>query len=367
MLALAAVVAMSLAGCQNDNGEKGKYDVGSTTLAVKISGVKTTAPDLRSVEAPGATGELKVVSGTILIMDTGGNTVVKKVALDYATASTTGQVIADIPSNSSYVYVVANTTTVNGDLSNVLDEVKTVGPNSDYTVVPMANAGGSAVLITPAVAPSQNATVAVTLVPLLSRVELHSVRGEANMADNTDDDYVNITGFTVEGVYLDSYYPGFTLDGASDGVIVSEGKDTGFAIGDVGSWAAAAGVAKAFTAPDPAKVWAHNVVANGAPRFIVQLTNVTAEDKDGPITEIVDPADPTGDPIVLSGQVFWLSMNRTQPYNEMSVFERGKIYVIDELVFNSSHLFTIPNPDQFNLQVNVSVQDWVIEKVTANL
>ncbi len=334
-----------------------------TTLAVKISGVPSN-PDVRSVEAPGETGKLKVNNGTILITDASGDVVVKSVPLDYAAASNnaTGQVITDIPANSAFVYIVANVPTPTGNLSSVKIQTMNITSQSDYTNVALANAGGDAAAISPAPDAASPATASITLVPLVSRVELHSIKGVANMADNTDDDYVKITGFKVDGVYLDSYYPQFTLAGLESGALVDEGSDTGFTIADVGPWTADATPVAKPTAPT---VWAHNVVAKGAPRFIIKISEVTAEDKDGPVTEVVTPEDP--DPVTLSGKTFWLSMNTTQPYNGVTSFERGKIYVVEALEFNSNHLFTLPNPVQLDLKVNVTVQDWVIEKVTGNL
>ncbi len=279
MLAVAAVVALGLAACSKDNG--GNDDSGeTTTLAIRVSGVSTTSnPNVRSVEEPGGPGQLQISNGTILITDASGDVVVHSVPLDYATASTTGQIINDIPASSANVYIVANATVVNGNMSAVFADVKSISSQSNYRNVALANDGGTPVAINIAPLGSTTpSTASVTLVPLISRVELHSIVGGENMADNTDDDYVKITGFTVEGVYLDSYYPGFTLNGMESGTLVSEGQDSGFAIGDIGPWAADAGTITATPSPD---VWAHNVVAKGAPRFIVKLSNVTAEDGSG--------------------------------------------------------------------------------------
>lgn len=262
ILAVVAVAAMGWAGCSTENGGNEAGEM--TTLAVKISGASVAPDNVRSVEAPGEVGKLKVNNGTIFITDASGDVVVKSVALDYAAASNTatGQVITDIPSTSSYVYIVANMPAPSGNMSAIKAQTMNIVTQSDYKGVAMANAGGDIAAITPAPDAASPATAKVTLVPLVSRVELHSIKGGANMTDTSDEDYVNITGFKVDGVYLDSYYPAFTLAGIESGTLVDEGSDTGFTIGDVGPWSAVTSVAT----PVAPAVWAHNVVAKGAPR-----------------------------------------------------------------------------------------------------
>lgn len=362
-------MSLGLAGCAKDAANVNKGGLGTDKLSIRISN-----PSLRSIEDPATTGNI-TVSGTnawIFIANATGN-IVKEVALDYSTASSTGQTITGIPEDAASVFIVANVTKPADvtTLSKIKEAVYNVADYANYKTTPLANATGEAGLIDPPATTGDPATVSVQLSPVISRIELTKVRATANGTDTTDPGYIKITGFNVTGVYLNGYYKKFMLTSAASGDVI-DGTD--LALGDAGTWTAAADavVSTDFSAVAAAgKVWAHNVVAQGTPRLIIRIEGVTATDGSGaPITNILDASTPDDltDEVALAGQTFYLSMHASNPYNEVSGnFERGKVYQINELVFSADNLFTVPQLEDLDLLINVSIKDWVLAPITGNL
>ena len=350
LLAIAvAAFIVSFTSCTKENaGVKSSDEM--TQLSVRIHGAVST----RAVELSGSNvaGTIQIPSGgnhSIFVISPQGN-VIEYVDLDAdEVLSASGQVLPVSVRADSRVYIICNIP--NDDAATIQalttfgaiqSAISAIATQTDYTEVTLANVTGVPVGFT---AINGEATVNITIGPLVSRLELVKVQAAVNSVGDI------ISTFSVTGVYVDDYYPEFTYTGGGSGTPFTQGQSTEFyGIGDAGDWIASGTPLAAM--PDDNKIWAHQVVSKGVPRFIIRL-------------EDVKYIPNGGSEIALSDTYYLTVKGYTFGGNPVTNLERGKIYRIganNGITFTYDDLSLTPNPVDINLNVMVSIQEWMIDE-----
>lgn len=366
-----AVATMSIS-CSKEN--VGSADKTQAVLSVKISSAKLNSR--ASVSTPISDAyKTPLTDGVIFILDA-ANSITKAVAIVSGTGvngieSANGQQITAVESNSK-VYVVANigstlvtewTTagTIPANLTALNTKVLDInGANGQGTealplnTATLANSEGTAepiVLGTGTGGASGTnqgeAKVTVSLVPTITRVELFKIEGTGN-----------ITGFTVEGVYIDKYYPQYTIAGSTAGTIFNNNQAVDFSSYEpVMAIETAYQAASLIASPTPS-VWGFNLAAGATPRIIVKLTNVTGTTSTGAT--------------IPSGTYYLTVKTFAKGGTPLTSFARGKVYRLGHgtdagLKFDENDITITPNPIDIDLWVTVDVAEWEFEEITGGL
>jgi hypothetical protein len=369
ILLFAAAAAVVFTSCMK--GESNLVPEGETSIVVKIDGL-VAAEDTRAVEAKG-TVTISTLAGTnhyIYVLDE-DNKVTYGEALD-PTKLSSGQtiggsdkffdknskvyVLANIPSNLSAAYAyesVADFDAIKALTSTIVyDGANSV--NTDQKNPAMANTTGAPVQI--GAAEEGVATVNVNIAPLYSRIEFEGVVGGTH-----------IDSYDVTGVWIDNFYPTFTLDGKYSGTSVGAGSSTDFptnGFGDSNIFNSAAGK---VAAPASNNVWAyHAAPAADVPTIIVRLENIQYQ-KDNNGT-------PTGSVVALNETRYITIKNfttgsATGPAYD-GAFTRGKIFQIKTVNFDviidagsgeegeGGGTDVVPNPTEVKITATVVVDPW---------
>ncbi len=336
---LAALAAMALTSCMKDGG---KGD--PARLTITLAGVVSSS-ETRAVEGPALTakGTITLTNGHIFIIDPSG-AVTDNEPLNVTQASNGGQTFPREVPRDSRVFILGNIPAADqtavaalSSLTAIKDFPSLIETQTDYTKAALSNSDGAPAAMEVS---GNNATATVSIKPVISRVELESVKGGAD-----------ITAFTVAGVYLDGYYSSFTWGGSRAGQKFTQGTSTTFTgLGDVGPWLTTGTTAPNLVAtpdntstPAVTERWAHNVAAEALPMFIIHLTGVTSSAS----------GDFTGNQ--------YLTMSK---YNGLgagvTTFQRGKIYRLSDLTFTSENLDVKPNPSGLTLTAKVEIDEWVV-------
>ena len=329
----------------------------SKDLTIRLKGV-VTYNSTRATEDQASTspGTIELVGGHIFIIDSAGEVIDDtQLKVDEARGELGQQFPRRVP-DGSRVFIVCNIPSVDNatvlaleTLKELQDYISDISTQSNYRRAVLVNDNFQAAEIAGI---GSSATVAISIKPVISRLELVQVQGDRN-----------IKSFTVSGVWLDSYYSRFTFSGTPSGGIFEQGKSTSFTgKGDAGSWTAspAAEGGLLVSSPGTGKVWAHNVVSGGTPRLIIRLSDVTYQL--GPSGVMVTPGE--GDPG--DDGVRYLTV---MSYSNMTTaaFEPGKIYRISNIGFDYTKLADTPNPTGLNLMVAITVLEWIIVYPEVNL
>lgn len=342
MMAVAALT-LGLTSCSNDDNET--PEKAAKSLSIKIAGV--THSGTKAIEGPGKTsGSITLTGGSIFIINhLGAITKSEPLSVTAATGST-GQVISGIAADSR-VYIIGNIptsfdiTTLHS-FADIQAATSAMTAQTDYTKAALANSDGQAATIT--LGSGNTASATISIKPLISRMELTQVKGTGN-----------IKGFTVAGVYVDSYYPAFTYVGGYSGTIFEQEQSTIFTgIGDNGTWAANS--SSLIANPGTNKVWAHNVASGALPRFIIALTNVKYINSAGNLED--------------KGSIVYYLTVTGYDSGALTAFERGKIYRVggtNGIEFDEDDLGLTPNPVDIDLTLKVVVEEWILETPTAEL
>jgi hypothetical protein len=337
---LAVCCAATFGSCSRESAIRGDEGAGELlSLNIKLDGLIDPVAESRMTEAAGQTGQLAISNGHIFVIDPAG-TVISGAAMNVAAAtSATGQTITTPVATNSRVYVLGNipngvdvTTLTTFERIRQTAVTISTSQQNNYRQAAMANVSGQPANVT---VTGTTGNVTVEISPLFSRMELNEVRGGAT-----------ITGFTVTGVFVDSYFPSFTLTGDSSGSIRYQSQSTNFAgvMGDTGNWVATGAAGNMVAVPATGQVWAYHTASADVPRFIVRLENITSSSTTITGTRYITVTGYTG-----------LSSNR---------FERGRIYQVPTITFNETQLATTPNPTHVPITVVVRQVDWIPTALT---
>ncbi len=362
----AALAAMAMVSC--DKGPAASSE-GDTRVVVKISGAQ---PSTRMTGTAATTSTAPALDAAyVYVLDTDGD-VVWKEDLDVLAAQGAGHMIGDGErfSPDVRIFVIGNyplPDVVPANLNSWTDiqNATTLAANNvNYLRPAMSNYNTDTKSSVPvniiANADEGTATVNVPISPLYSRIELHQVKGGAH-----------VVSFDVAAVYLNNYYPKFTMTGVGKEKYEHVDGSTNFTgvLGDVGPWVATATTPNtantAIAKPDATKVWAYHTGAGSVATFIVKLTDIkilevlTPASDENPeeelATEPSTPIDPeTGDEMIEA----YIAVTG---YKNLSTngFERGMIYTISSLEFDHAQLSVTPPLDPLvTIEANVTITPW---------
>ncbi len=357
---MAAAAATLLAtGCVKNNTESDQ-----TRLVVRLNGA-SIAPETRAVEdsaaetAPGSKASaVTLTKAWIYVISSEG---VYSELMDLGAAQAGGDLIGEegqlFPSDSR-VYVLGNwpASVVPADLDSWDEiEAKTVEiatTTIDYTKPALANATGAPVGVTVSTENENVATVTVEISPLFTRLELWKITGGEH-----------IKSFTVDGVYINSYYPAFNLAGAGAGTqkVYAPGTTEFNGFGDATGWDSSEGTVgdntmdtHAEAVAEESKVWAYNVGAGSQVGFVIKLSDIVyyPENEEG---EYASEATEPEKLLIVNG------------YTNISSapFSRGMIYRVKNLEFDYTDL--VDEITGVAITANVDVLNWNITDLTPSL
>ncbi len=397
----AAAVTLFASCAKEETGTIADKNMG--TVTIKVAGVN--ASETRAIEAPGST-----TTGTIqldatkkhrvfVLNATGG--VIHTQELAQATL-TTGEILKEevesvmVPKlvpNDSEIYVFCNISSAESSAlaaKTTLAAIKAyesdITAQTDYTKPALSNrtSNSQALVETTAAANGNPAqyTATITIAPLISRLELVSVKGGAD-----------IISFNVAGVYVDDYYSNFNFGGLGAGTLFYQAQGTtytGNAFYKDETVIASAGAKGAAVAQNPAveeedRVWAYNVAPSIAtpfkstgtvgeigykayykvPRLLIKLTDVKYTNKGEDLISEEDDTTETKD--------MWLTITGygSEADGANFKFERGKIYRIgtseNAFEFNPGDGGGTPNPTNVQMTVKVTIAEWVLDTPDAHL
>ena len=364
---LAAVAALfAFTSCNKDVSDD-VFSNETKSVYVKISGGAET----RAVSE--AIGTKPVAFNGGFIIFTNGTAITKTFtigtgATDIAVADLkAGTTLAGIPDYSTNVYVFGNvpsSITINtaGSISDIQEMVVTAQAQADKTTgvdnIGLYGTGG--ITLSGSV---HSATFAVK--PIGARVELTDLTASGS-----------ITGFQIDGIYINNYYPNSTLDGKIEDAIVNNGDVVARYVGGstaypsaltpaLYDYAASGGIGvlnnKVYSPTATASdIWAYNVLApsdvpaaatDNAPHVIVRLSNIT-----------------TNNGIVFTTDQF-LTIRLKSGAAILAKLEAGKAYnfASGAIVFNETNLTEKPEIKTMEVECEITLADWTTVPVTPAL
>lgn len=354
---MAVALMLGFSSCSNDDSDisGGANNESPKSVFLKIVQDSRVA---RSVGPSQGTEDVKFSSGTLYLVDGAGaikdvytigagETADKNIGL--AEITDTGSVLENISGSVKKVYVVGNTPSTTlptspTTIAQVEKAVLTVESQKDISAV---NLFGSGDLVAKGDEEGKY-TASLTLNPTVARVELTDIEAKGNY----------ITGFTLDGVFIDNYYAEGFVGGALDAVNLKEnGVDpTKFVEGSDLYTAGLKDIVYDWTnivaADSPLKVvagesevWGYNLFAAGGevPRIILRLSGITTT------------ADEGGNKIYSDVQFITI-----KGFKNITAFEAGKVYTIgaSSLKFDESDLTPNPNMSTIEVEVTVNLAKW---------
>lgn len=202
-------------------------------------------------------------------------------------------------------------------------------------------------------------TVPVSVTPAVARLEFDKIAPK--------DDKSQITSFTVANVYVENYYPNFTLAGASNGTLLEMGISSDKTAAEIdailGAWAMKDasgleidGTTKEFDGDveyslntTAGNIFGYQIAAGAAPRIILELTDVLIErSNQTPQTE---------------DRMFVTVTGFTTTSGPLTTFTKGNVYKVTNITFDEDDITTTPDPVLIKVTVNVTVTPWVINTI----
>lgn len=336
-------------------------------ITVKIPNLKSST---KAVETPGvdATGTIQLVNGAVFVIGA-DKMILHSEAIVTANAAT-GHTIAGKFNSDVQILVVANvpatkitawTTagTIPGNTDVLLAEIFSIAEaehGQKYAQATLANVGGTPAAVTVDAVDKNKATVNVTIKPVYSRLELAKITPATTHG-------TAITGFDIVGVYVTDYFPGYKYNGTEAGtqlVVGTDGKTEADVIAEMkneGKWSGT-GAGFAFDGSDAGKVFAFNTPssATSTSRLIIKINNIQGTINGAPMAQ---------------GQTYYITVKRFKTTGatpaEITAFEPGKIYNIANIDFDASNLSTIPNATDVEITATVTITEWEIVPINAEL
>lgn len=361
----AAVVLSGLGSCSNDNAGNG--NTGETkSVYLKFSNSGLAA---RSTETPVVSGStVDFSSGDLYFVNAAGAIEVHKTItttpgstadISLTDLSGLGVTVYDLPGSVEAVYVVGHTTPLHtsGNISAVKDTLLDVESQVSLSAVNLYGTNTFSQTTTG----SNQYFCTINLNPTIARLELTNIQAASGSV---------ITGFKVDGIFIDNYYSKATVEGVTDaGHFISNGalaasfsdNTSAYPVAlkpAIYNWyttpLAAVGVPLTVSTPTAGDVWAFNVFATKAgvaiPHIIVRLSGITTND--GSIY-----ADPQ----------FLTITGLNDGTSSLPSIESGKVYHIGSggFTFDETNLTENPNLSPIDVEVKVILATWTVVPVSA--
>lgn len=360
---MAAALLVGFSSCSNDN--EADIDNGpAKSVFLKITNEDAPAT-YAETPVQGAT-TVGFSSGDLYFVNASG-VILKHYTISNAATSATnisltdiqaGQAIENLSAAVAAVYVVGNTPSLptSGNISVV--KAKAIAVASQATIGTV-NLYGTSTLTAP-VEPATYHTCTVALKPTVARIELTDIKAGGV-----------ITGFKVDGVFVDNYYSQATADGS---VVAGDLKYNGTASAAftnnstaypetltpaIYDWYGTALQSDAnVVALADSKVWGYNLFATEAgstvPRIVIRLKNITTIEASG---------------VTFSDPQFITIQGFKSGDTSLTGIKAGEVYNIaaGALVFDETVLTPTPNLSTIDVNVKVTLVTWVPKSVTPEL
>lgn len=285
-----------------------------------------------------------------------------------ALTSAAGETITDLPGSITNVHVVGNTAALptSGTISAVKAQALLVENQANIANVNLFGEGAATLKTagTPGVS-NDLYEAKVDLAPTVARIELSDITATGTA----------ITGFEVEGIFIDNYYSQAGVDGtvvAANLVNNSSTPETDWVDNSVlypntltpsiYDWYAPAlpSAANKVAPATAGQVWGYNVFAqaigtgSAVPRIIIRLNNVTTTAASG---------------ITFTGPQFITVKGLLDSGVALTTIEAGKVYNLAAggLEFDHTNITPQPNVSAIDVEVTVTVADWIPVSVTPNI
>ena len=375
-----ALASMALFACSNEEEVLGVNNENTKSMYLKFEGLSAGTRAVGEAESEGA---INLTNITVYFADASGviqNTqTLDDEADDWSTISTTGHIFHNIPNSVEQVYVVGNAegkvlptvTAGTTNISAVKAQSMQVAAEQDFDDVILF---GEDTEITPVTGDTPTDTehpdgylfeAEVTLAPFVARFEIAGIQCE-----DLTSEYKKIV---LEAIGLMDYNNKFTLGGtASEEMTVDNVLEPGetagqneYVFGEASQnydWAwdkINDGDGDAVLDAD-ADVW---FPASGTDRYVYQFCPIAL--KDGSLVQIklavnAYTDDTTIDPF---GGVVTAKF-QTEDGTDLTKFEAGKIYTIDEFKFKAENVGPWDPDETICVNVVVKVSEWDIVPLT---
>lgn len=364
-----AVIALSLgfSNCSNNDNPDDGNDKESKSVFLKISGGKISTYAEGSPATDGAT--VGFSSGDIYFVNASG-AILAHYALSSATTNLAtgniklddikaGQLISNLPGQVSSIHVFGNTSGLptTGNISAVKATLKNVITQGALASV---NLYGTTNTLTPT--SGNDYTASIDLKPTVARIELTDITSTGV-----------ITGFSVDGIFIDNYYYQAAVDGTVAGAnLVNNISDATLFLDNSSVYPTArktfvydyfaSGITATSQVAIPtvaSSVWGYNLFANTAgsgsfaiPRIVIRLSNIT-----------------TSDLSTYSNPQFITVKGLKEGTSSLTSIDAGKVYNIGAgaLTFKESDLTPAPNMGAIDVTVTVTLAEWEVVSVTPEL
>jgi len=377
MLTAVLLLAVSFTGCGTGEDEEIPFSETQSVL-VKLdllSGTKS-----RAVTSPttSTTKELIFESGHVFftaaagsitkyyeILPDGGitNLANRKVTI---TDLTTGIEITDIPANSTDVYMIGNIpddvdVPTTGNISVVQALAISVGTQNHSggsTKVSMYGAGD---IVDGSTGDAKQAALDVEVIA--GRIEMNKLTSSSSG---------NIDSYSVDAIYINCYYESIALDGSANPTtgVNNGGEISNYPIAESGSGTPYDGLklhdwhelslesVTKEAVPATGKAWVYNLLAPttkitsddafALPHIIVRLNNIKLTSDDAAKETYADPMYLT------------MRLKDKDSGKEITSFDPGKIYQIENVVFDETNLYDTPEKATIDVNVTITLVDWTI-------
>ncbi|MFT4222126.1 hypothetical protein [Dysgonomonas sp.] len=366
-LALVAIaLSLGFSNCSNNDNPDDGNGKENKSVFLKISGGKVSTYAENSPATDGATvgfgsGDIYFVnaSGAILVHYTlsssATNLTTGNIALDDITA---GQLISNLPGQVTAIHVFGNASGLpaTGNISTVKATLKQVTSQGTLASV---NLYGTTSTLTPVSGNDYTATI--SLKPTVARIELKDITSTGV-----------ITGFRVDGIFIDNYYYQAAVDGTVVvGNLVNNISDATLFLDNSSAYPTArktfvydyfsSGITATSQVATPANisnVWAYNLFANtgsgsfAIPRIVIRLSNIATND----LSTYTNPQ-------------FITVKGLKDGSTSLTSIDAGKVYNIGAgaLTFKESDLTPAPNMGAIDVTVTVTLAEWEVVSVTPEL
>lgn len=319
---------------------KGTVDLRSVSEAIGSVPVTFTSGHLYFVSASGQiTKHMAIVSG-------GGNSDSQVEVGDLE--STSGALIENVPANSEQVYFAGNAPSgVTVPTFGNIDAVKNVLLNVETQSDASGGVSNASLYGMGQITPGNPATANFNVAPIASRIELAKLTATGV-----------ITGFKVDGIFINNYYAQSGLDGIPvPASLINNGSDATKYMGGSAEYPGMMdGILYDYNAsgmgmPTP-KVWAYNVFAGApTPHIVIRLSDIVTSD---------DSSYPSPQFLTVKGF-------RDLGGDLLAAFQGGKAYKISDLSFNQNNLTELPELSSIEVEVKVTLIPWETIEVTPEL
>lgn len=361
-LILLAVTTLGLFSCSNENNEPTEPSTRNVVVQFASSSLTRSVGDA-------VTGSTKAAISdyTIFFLDAAGN-VVEGTKTGGSAPGSDAVVCDNVGKSAVSVYIVANTGSsyANIDLSGItlankstLADIKAkyTGMDKQQVIgsVVLANSGeadnGKIIVTTVDGVTTYAASVEVS--PVVCRLEIGQICGIGGAS--------GITGFKLEGIYIDGHAVNFNIGGGFDtanttGANIANGiysigvnnsllTDYPASFRDVPASPTPATLSGSdyVVTPGASKVWSYQLAAGAAmPKIIVKLSGVNGVTATKYVT-------------VNSYKSGGAAYTTLVP---------GKVYTIDKISFETSSTAEVPNATEKKVSVTVTIKAWEVVSLT---